>query len=120
MISNTAILTNYTFNYFLACIFILILLFIIWIIYVIFYEKIWKKNSKKKETFFSQRSINDNINFEMLVKIREQSQRLLPYKLENKSKITNYQNEQTGLLKKYIPTNDRNSSMSLLISVRMK
>ncbi|CAF1240120.1 unnamed protein product [Rotaria sordida] len=84
MISNTATLTSYTFTYFLACIFILIFMIILWMIYVIFYEKIYKKYSKyffqlKKETFFVPRSINDNINFEMLVKIREQSQRLLPY-----------------------------------------
>ncbi|CAF4316835.1 unnamed protein product [Rotaria sp. Silwood2] len=85
MISNTSTLTSYTFTYFLACIFILILMIILWIIYVIFYEKIYKKYWKyffqlKKETFFVRKSINDNINFEMLVKIREQSQKLLPYK----------------------------------------
>ncbi|CAF2150873.1 unnamed protein product [Rotaria magnacalcarata] len=57
MISNTATLTSYTFTYFLACIFILILM----------------------EAFFTSRSTNDHINFKMLVKIREQSQKLLPY-----------------------------------------
>jgi hypothetical protein len=85
MISNTPTLTSYTFNYFLDCILILILMFILWIIYVIFHERIFKKYWKyflqlKKETFFIRRSINDNMNFEMLVKIREQSQRLLPYR----------------------------------------
>ncbi len=56
-----------------------------WIIYVIVYEKILKKRWKyffemKKEKFFEKRSINDKINFEMLINIREQSQKLLPYK----------------------------------------
>ena len=87
MISNTATLTNYTFTYFIACIFMLIFMFILWIIYVIFYEKIFKEHWNhflhiKKDSFFIQRSINRNnsINFEMLVKIREQSQKLLPHK----------------------------------------
>ncbi|CAM4939242.1 unnamed protein product [Rotaria socialis] len=85
MISNTATLTSYTFTYFLACIFILILMVILWIINIIFYEKIYKKYWRyffqiKKETFFTPRSTNDHISFKMLVKIREQSQKLLPYK----------------------------------------
>jgi len=79
MISNTSTLTSYTFNYFLNCIFILVLMFILWIISVIFYQKILPKYSKK-ENFFQQRIIHDNINFEILVKIREQSHQLLPYK----------------------------------------
>lgn len=57
---------------------------ILWIICVIYYEKFSKKHWKyfhqtKQETFFEHRSINDNINFEILVKIREQSYKLLPY-----------------------------------------
>ncbi|CAF3771831.1 unnamed protein product [Rotaria sp. Silwood1] len=85
MISNTATLTSYTFTYFFACILILILMIILWILYIIFYEKILKKYWKyffqlKNENFFQQKSINNNINFEILVKIREQSYRLLPYK----------------------------------------
>jgi hypothetical protein len=85
MISNTPTLISYTFNYYLACIIILILMIISWIIYVIVYEKILKKRWKyffemKKEKFFEKRSINDKINFEMLINIREQSQKLLPYK----------------------------------------
>ncbi|CAF1161654.1 unnamed protein product [Adineta steineri] len=82
MISNTPTLTSYTFNYFFNCILILILMFILWINYVIFHEKIYRKIfvQLKKETFFVHRPINDHINFEMLVKIREQSQKLLPYR----------------------------------------
>jgi hypothetical protein len=85
MISNTATLPNYLFNYFLACIFILIFMLILWIGYVIFYERIFPKYLKnffriKTEKFFNRRSIHENINFEILVKIREQSHRLLPYK----------------------------------------
>ncbi|CAF1029230.1 unnamed protein product [Adineta steineri] len=82
MISNTPTLTSYTFNYFFNCILILILMFILWINYVIFYEKIYRKIfvQLKKENFFVHRPINDHINFEMLVKIREQSQKLLPYR----------------------------------------
>jgi hypothetical protein len=34
----------------------------------------------KTQNYFNQRSIHENINFEILVKIREQSYRLLPYK----------------------------------------
>ncbi len=68
---------------------------ILWIIFVIFYEKILQKYyrnffSLKKENFFRRKLINDNINFEMLVKIREQSEKLLPYKdkiLKNSSKL---------------------------------
>ncbi|CAF1064916.1 unnamed protein product [Adineta steineri] len=82
MISNTPTLTSYTFNYFFNCILILILMFILWINYVIFYEKIYRKIfiQLKKENFFVHRPMNGHINFEMLVKIREQSQKLLPYR----------------------------------------
>ncbi|CAF0956607.1 unnamed protein product [Adineta steineri] len=82
MISNTPTLTSYTFNYFFNCILILILMFILWINYVIFYEKIYRKIfvQLKKENLFVYRPINDHIDFEMLVKIREQSQKLLPYR----------------------------------------
>lgn len=74
MISNTPIITNYLFNYFLACIFILILLLILWIIF----DK--KIVVLKKEKCFVERIINDNNkNLEVLVQIREQSQKLLPY-----------------------------------------
>jgi hypothetical protein len=58
---------------------------ILWIIYVIFYEQIFPKYLKnifqiKTQNYFYRRSIHENINFEILVKIREQSHRLLPYK----------------------------------------
>ncbi len=50
---------------------------ILWIIYVIVYETI--SPEFQTENFFIRRTINEQINFEILVKIREQSSRLLPY-----------------------------------------
>ncbi|CAF1020143.1 unnamed protein product [Adineta ricciae] len=88
VISNTPTLTSYTFNYLLACILILIVMCVFWVVYVIFSEKILRKYWKnffqsKRESFFVKRSINDHMNFEMLVKIREQSQNSLTNKKMN-------------------------------------
>lgn len=58
---------------------------ILWIGYAIIHEQILPKYVKKyfhpkTKSFFTRRSINERINFEILMKIREQSSRLLPYK----------------------------------------
>lgn len=58
---------------------------ILWIGYAIFHEQILPKYIRNyfhqhKEKFFTHRSIDDSINVEILMKIREQSYRLLPYK----------------------------------------
>jgi hypothetical protein len=50
---------------------------ILWIIYEKNLNKYFPQ--LKTEIFFTKRSINENMNFEMLVQIREQSYKLLPY-----------------------------------------
>lgn len=107
MISNTATLTSYANTYFLACLIMLMFMFILWAIYVMFHEKIARKYSKNfrqfnKQTFFVRRTITDHMNFEMLVKIREQSSKLLPYRpisvrLADGSEYGNNQEQIDGL-----------------------
>lgn len=54
---------------------------ILWIGYATIYEQILLKYfHPQTKSFFTRRSINERINFEILMKIREQSSRLLPYK----------------------------------------
>lgn len=85
MISNTPTLTSYTWTYFVACLCILLFLLIIWLVYVLFYQTLFKSSWKyfyrvPDEQYFVRRSINENRNLDILVRIREQSQRLLPYR----------------------------------------
>ena len=102
MISNTATLPNYLFNYLLACILISIVMLISWLIYVFFYDQIFPKYfpklfQMKQKTYFTQRMISENNNFEILVQIRAQSNRLLPYQT-----LIHQQANQKNLLQKHI------------------
>ena len=107
--SNTPTLPSYLFGYFLAWIFLLIVMTLLWIGYALFYEQILPKYVRnyfrqQREKFFTHRPINDSMNVEILMKIREQSSRLLPYKnlvtFQSKQRVHDF--HQQGLLEHHI------------------
>lgn len=84
MLSSTPTVASYAFSYFLAAIVILVLMCILWLAFVFFHPRAARSDERKAQRlapppFFASRPLDNHLDFETLVKIREQSPALLPY-----------------------------------------
>ena len=84
MISNTPTVTSYTFSYFGMSACILAVMMLHWMVHVVVVEQVfrtyWKYSLRvNSETFFRARTINERVDLQTLVRLRQQSTRLLPY-----------------------------------------
>jgi hypothetical protein len=84
MISNTSTIISYTWNYFFACLCILIIQLLIWLIYsqcysIMLRDKYSNSFSRQSRQYFVRRTIYEHKNVDLLVRLRQQSTRLLPY-----------------------------------------